>query len=146
MIKTVALRSPDSRLNRLLLHFVAVLLAAHMLLGCCWHHAHACSAACDAATESCTHQDEHGHTDGDHEHGNLPSHHPTDSCSGERCAFVASPKTTTSGARLATFAAELGPLVNCELPAADRQSSWLHGGVAHLQPSRLHLLYQVLRI
>ena len=63
----------------------AVCLAAHLLLGCCAHHAHE-SAASEGLAEACTSECEHTHDDGssDHSHDSGgPSH-----CKGASCVFL----------------------------------------------------------
>jgi len=148
MMKTLLLGPSGSLVNRILSHLVAVLLSLHMLLGCCWHHAHACSSACQtAATAAC------GHADGDdddghcqHSSGSRPGHHPTDACTGERCSFVASPKTASVGPQVDAPSLGVWSLVSLELPAVDSASAGQCARVAAAPPERLHLVYQVLRI
>ena len=76
----------------------AASLAAHVLLGCCWHHAHGCQKAACAAADCRGH--DHGH------HGHGAHRHPTDPVPGEedgnrpagatcnevRCVFVGGAK------------------------------------------------------
>lgn len=148
MMKTLLLGPRGSLVNRILSHLVALLLSAHMLLGCCWHHAHACSPACGTAAKHCTHGDcdDDGDDHCQHAPGSQPSHHPTDACSGERCSFVASPKTATVGPSLDS--PSLGPwsLVSLEVPSADVTSAWHRACLSPAPPERLHLVYRVLRI
>ena len=64
----------------------AAALLTHMLVGCCWHHAHACEEHVDASAElinSAVECDSHGHQhseSGDHDGDS--SH---DDCDGQSC-------------------------------------------------------------
>lgn len=71
-------------------NLTAAALLAHTLLGCCWHHSHACAQACPA-TLSGGHDDVHaepaaggcvGHAGPAHHGQSLPG-----KCNGPRCAM-----------------------------------------------------------
>jgi hypothetical protein len=62
---------------------VTASLALHMLLGCCWHHAHAEAAECAEISADHDH-DEHSPVDHDH----------SKSCDGEGCVFVKCEQTS----------------------------------------------------
>jgi len=72
------------------LNFItATAFLTHMLVGCCWHHAHACeehAGASVALNHSTTDCDAHGHQHADHsesgDHGEDSSH---DDCDGQSC-------------------------------------------------------------
>ena len=73
---------------------VAISLALHMLLGCCWHHAHAEVVECAEVGH------DHGHDQGESLPGDhdepLPSDHDNVApCEGEGCVFVKCEQTST---------------------------------------------------
>ena len=74
-------------MRSVLCHLTALAVALHALLGCCWHHAHACatchsSLACDGS--ACHPEDEcnastcigHHDSDGPHDSDGLSEQHP----------------------------------------------------------------------
>ena len=135
----------------LLRQFTAAIFSIHALIGCCWHHAHACEAG--RATEAYVAHAEHdGHSphgdltaatfhggpcdDSQHEHG----------CQGDRCFFVRAK------------AVQLPPLPSACVLLADinlQQAAPIHDETGRDLPSqggwpgaslRPHLLHQVLLI
>jgi hypothetical protein len=69
-------------MHRMVSSIVVISLALHMLLGCCWHHAHAEGAECA----------EVGHDHGE----SLPGDHDdAEPCEGEGCVFVKCEQTLT---------------------------------------------------
>src|ERR671914_316931 len=74
--------------------------ATHMVVGCCWHHAHVDVAArrVEAASHrACPHQNHHpARGGGDACHDDDPAQHGSDhessECGGTRCTFIASAK------------------------------------------------------
>ena len=74
-------------MHRTVSSIVAMSLALHMLLGCCWHHAHAEAVECAEVG----HDHGHDHNEslpGDHDEP-LPSDHDDAApCEGEGCVFV----------------------------------------------------------
>jgi hypothetical protein len=68
------------RLFRIL---TAVVLAVHLMVGCCWHHAHACESKGDT-------QSTHGQCPDSHDSGADHSQHGPQDCRGSQCSFVAS--------------------------------------------------------
>jgi hypothetical protein len=127
------------------LHLTAALLAMHTVLGCCWHHDHACGRECKAAAiESVT---AHAGHDADHcvPTGSQPcQNHGPRACQGNKCVFL---RTVASGTG-AAVESDLAPCVcsasgdvPSQTPAALRP---LFAGDALLPPLRLHLAHQVL--
>ena len=125
----------------------AVLL--HALLGCCWHHTHACTRACPA-TLWADHDHAHGQTAAGqytHQPGH-PGHeqpHPG-KCNGHRCALAPSPPSKTP---LAGRPSLRGPSAIATLPPADRSLhrglwSGAEDGCSRYASIRSHLLYRVL--
>jgi len=77
-----------SRLFRIL---TAVVFAVHLMVGCCWHHAHACDsqdhsppAQGAVTTDGQCHESPDSGAGADH-----PNHGPQD-CQGSHCSFVSS--------------------------------------------------------
>jgi hypothetical protein len=68
-----------SRLFRIL---TAVVFAVHLMVGCCWHHAHACESEVDVhpAHEQCADS---------HDSGTNHSQHGPQDCQESQCSFVA---------------------------------------------------------
>jgi hypothetical protein len=115
-------------------------LSAHALLGCCWHHVHACGAEGAQSPAVCTvhqgHADE-GPTDHDgHRH----------ECSGPSCVFVRA-EGPQINVILASFAANWIDTVADEQPGF-HSAPWtaLANPDEPARPVRLHLLQQVLLI
>lgn len=129
-------------------HLTVAVLLAHAMLGCCWHHAHACGETHDHLAMSGW---QHPSKGNDHHPAGGPDRahhgHGRDDCHGAKCSFVISAK---DGADSSLFASCLFCVLT--LPPADRVSV---GGVLEPQfpaagslllPVRLHLLHQVLLI
>ena len=143
--------------HALMPQITTTILLLHLVLGCCWHHAHGCETnCCDAPAASAAacacdaHGDGHaaGH-DGRcgpdcgraaHEQDRGESHH----CDGARCGFVrAEPPTAPDG--------DLEPDFYLFLGGADiRQQSavlrFLNCAILAGPPLRTHLLLGVLLI
>jgi hypothetical protein len=129
-------------MRSLLSHLMAGLLAMHALLGCCWHHTHACGRECTQASfESSADHD----VDSCHSTNSKPcQNHGPHACQKGKCVFL---RTAENGADVslalhfsshvcATFYA-----VSSQTPAAVRP---LFAADALLPPLRLHLAHQVL--
>jgi hypothetical protein len=133
-------------------NLTAALLATHTVLGCCWHHAHACTPDCDNVlltfrvrnVQPLDCGDAHcadAHHDGcstSHEH------HGRHTCQGSTCVFVG---TTKAGPTNSTFRAVLPIVASVALdsPTSDAPLPWpLPAIEALLPPLRLHLLHHVL--
>jgi hypothetical protein len=126
----------------------AAMLAVHLMVGCCWHHAHACDAK-DCSSRA--------HHDASHDRGQCPesgdghSHHGPQNCQGERCSYLAptiSLNQTVSNSLTLSFQTVFVALPDDRLPLVgfgpDRQFSLTSGRL--LLPVRLHLANQVLLI
>jgi hypothetical protein len=122
---------------------------AHAVLGCCWHHVHACGEAHDHLALAGW---EHHWAGDDHPSAGCAdcSHrgHGRDDCRGVKCSFVVGAKEKP-GARLAVSSFSSAPTA----PAADglagdarREEHLFFGAGSGLLPVRLHLLHQVLLI
>jgi hypothetical protein len=126
----------------------AAMLAIHLMVGCCWHHAHAgdnkdCSSP---ARNDASH-------DGDQcpESGDGHSHHGPQNCQGERCSFLApavSPNQAVGGSLTLSFQTVFMALPDDQLPLVgfgpEQQLSLASGRL--LLAVRLHLANQVLLI
>jgi hypothetical protein len=126
-------------------HLTAALLAAHTLLGCCWHHAHACGRECEPA--SSVHASDAPEADDAHRCGadNSQSgqHRGLNECRGSSCVFLRTSECELDGDQfdlpaLACLDAGGSPLC----AAAVLQPRF--AADALLPPLRLHLAHQVL--
>lgn len=121
---------------------VASSICAHALLGCCWHHAHACpeepvSVARSHVSSAEVHFASVGATDedADHQHG----------CPDARCVVI---RNELPGTWLLTAAAEWACISDapaCVAIAVHREGFSLDFGEAAASP-RIYLLHQVLLI
>jgi len=129
-----------SRLFRIL---TAVVFAVHLMVGCCWHHAHACESKDDVQPTHWQCPDSHsGSHDGDKDHSD---HGPQD-CQGSQCSFVASSSPNSH-----SFAQSSQPFVTVLL--TDQPSLVGISSEQHCFPTgrlllsvRLYLVNQVLLI
>jgi hypothetical protein len=120
----------------------AAMLAVHITVGCCAHHAHGCEGK-DCSSSA--------HGDATHD-GQCPgrgagnSHHGSHDCHGEKCSFV-SPSRTVSDSLVLPFQAFFAPSLDNQLPPVGmgRGRDFLASGRL-LLPVRLHLANQVLLI
>jgi hypothetical protein len=79
-------------MHRTVSSIVAMSLALHMLLGCCWHHAHAEAVECAEVG----HDHAHGESlPGDHDEPLPSDHDDAEPCEGEGCVFVKCEQTLT---------------------------------------------------
>ena len=117
----------------------AALLFIHTVFGCCWHHAHDCTAAVAGPEACCCHD----HDDGDSKQHEQPCQDGAD-CEGA-CAYVLSQKVKVEAPKWITieYLAVLPTLADGQLEAA---TSWrVLSSLPNVGPPlRLHLLHQVL--
>ena len=127
-------------------YLTAAMLAAHALLGCCWHHAHACGQTHDPLALAGWQHNAEAHGDGATGCSDRSSHE-RDDCRAPRCDFVVS-------ARVNPPALSPAPSLSAvpTVPGADQASlgnsleqPFGTAGV-RLPPVRLHLANQVLLI
>jgi hypothetical protein len=130
----------------------ATLLAMHTVLGCCWHHVHACACERDngllalrvtniGSLDRCEAHRADTHDDGCSSHH---GHHGRHECQGNTCVFLG---PTKSGPNFPTLRFVPPPVacVSCVAPVAyDGQSRPLLAIDALSPPLRLHLLHRVL--
>jgi hypothetical protein len=138
-------------MSGLLSHIAGVVLLLHMLLGCCWHHAHACHhrllpAPVSPQGDDCDqwaiggphHSNGHGSPGDDH--------HGSDHCQGSWCVFTAGERLTAVSLAVLQETAitvaptgHMGTAVTAAVPGP---------GFSNLAgpcpPLRLHLVNQVL--
>jgi len=133
------------------MHNVAMyLVLTHMLVGCCWHHAHAEHVACCQE-----HSDAvffHRHEDGDHDTGDHDCpHHDSpchqNGCDEGECVFVVPEVDTTvklidGGHPLAIAPMEPFSGGSAKYPSASPEAP----PPSNPPPLRLHLMNQVLLI
>ncbi len=136
---------PHNRAMHRIVHSLAMsLVLYHVLVGCCWHHAHAESAEPSGETLQSPTCCQHHHEDG-REPADLP--HPHDGgCDGESCDFVV-PHIDGPPQLDETAVASL---VDLDLASRIQPSSGALGSEipppGGLPPLRLHLLNQILLI
>jgi hypothetical protein len=118
----------------------AATLALHLMMGCCWHHAHACELAAASDHGGATH-------DGHCSHGGCGhSHHGTHQCKGERCSFVSLSRSVNISITF-SFQTSSTALLDKQIPGvgSGRQQCIMAAGWL-LLPVRLHLANQILLI
>lgn len=129
-------------MHRLISSLMAAVLLAHALLGCCWHHAHACVMESEEPSVCAAHRDDsHGAPDGSDEHDGHQHE-----CGGGTCVFVRI-ENSPIGQLLTSWAIDL---------AFSTSPSQFTGESVHWAvsadpqefagPVRLHLLHQLLLI
>jgi hypothetical protein len=117
----------------------AMVFAAHMMLGCCAHHAHAADSHGRSSPQEAA--SPIGHCGEDHDGPADHSQHGTHQCHGGKCSFVAS-----SNSVVPVLPALVVPLANqAELLTSVFSSQGTVVAVRPL-PVRLHLANQVLLI
>ena len=129
-------------------HLTAVLLLAHTVVGCCWHHVHACGHEHGPlALVGFQHgSDQHYGCTGGASEQSRDTHSGGDDCRGSKCNFVVA---KDSAVRVSGPACELAVLPGLA-DDCDSACGLLHpalfrtGGL--LLPVRLHLANQVLLI
>jgi len=133
-------------MHSFLSNLTAALLALHTVLGCCWHHAHACTRECGATPSvqaSDCRQDRHvdGHGPGCSEnHG----HHGLHECQGSTCVYLG-PTKLKSHESTAQPTLPAAACVSCGGPstaAAEKRPFFAAGDLT--APLRLHLVHHVL--
>jgi hypothetical protein len=134
-----------SMMRSFLSHLMAGLLAMHAVLGCCWHHGHACGRECTRTVlESAdAHADHDADSCGSTDSKPCQNHGPH-ACQKGQCVFL---RTVENGAgvSLDLNLPSLGCAASCDVssqaPVAVRP---LFAADALLPPLRLHLVHQVL--
>jgi hypothetical protein len=137
-------------MHRFLSNVTATLLALHTVLGCCWHHAHAC--ACERDNVILAHRVtnigsldrcESHHADM-HDDGCAPchGHHGRHECQGNTCVFLGSVKSRPANSPIQPVLLPLASVAPGDLTSP--QSPWFLPAIASLSPLRLHLLHRVL--
>jgi hypothetical protein len=132
-------------MSRLIRIITAAMFTAHIMLGCCIHHAHACESQGDAlpvqgtAAQDCQCPDDHGCQT---QHSN----HGSQGCKGEKCCFVHS--NLTAGNSLVQLSRMFVTPLFQDVSSPDvtvKQRHSIDTGRL-LTPLRLHLANQVLLI
>ena len=143
--------SRESIVYRSACNLTAVMVLAHVLLGCCWHHQHlsryqpSCTTCMDVAVADCQ-----GHSCG-HEHGcpDQPAggnHQGQGGCEGGCCVFVSGQPWRTPAASEAEFC-DVVAMAGSVDDGPPTESSVLARALAATKrcPSpRIHLCQQVL--
>jgi hypothetical protein len=126
---------------------MSVFLVLHTVLGCCWHHAHACTQEC-ATTCSVESPDAHEEAACDHDYASSQDdghqHHSQHDCQGQRCIFL-----HLAGRGLHGLSLQPQLAIVCCLPQSERPLDVAANGSyfatdALLPPLRLHLAHHVL--
>jgi hypothetical protein len=142
-------RSGVFTLHGISANITALLLAAHMMLGCCWHHAHTCAAGCGQEYSKADNQ--HDTTAKSHDccgdHQSDGQKHGPQNCKGLPCIFIVSTSTKNIELGRLVLPAVFAPLPhNCTMPVVTPQrGTCLAGGDLSLN-IRPHLVHQVLLI
>jgi hypothetical protein len=126
-------------------HVAAALLAMHTVLGCCWHHSHACAQECKTlAIESAS---AHAGHDAEHEPAtdSQPCHnHGRSACKGSKCVFARTAENASSDVLKANLISHVFLAVDNTLPQTLAVQRPLFADDALLPSLRLHLMHQVL--
>jgi hypothetical protein len=135
-------------MHSFLSHLTAGLLAMHAVLGCCWHHAHACERECtQAALESSAPHAAHVDHDADScdsTNSKPGQNHGPHACQKGKCVFLGTVENRADvslGLNLSSHVSATFYTVSSQMPAAVRP---LFAADALLPPLRLHLAHQVL--
>ena len=137
------MREPRISMARLVRIITAAVFAFHVMVGCCFHHAHASDCSCQTPTSKadatpdgqCPCSQNHDEHQGQHD------------CQGVKCSFVRTANVTISKSLLmlcqATAVSSTG-----DVPASRGVSCEQHSlfTARFLWPVRLHLVNQVLMI
>jgi len=131
-------------------NLTAVMLAAHALLGCCWHHGHGSEqvrgpVAALASSGHCAAGDAHGPSPAQHDCGTQRGERHD--CQGSPCMFIGPAIQNISPSAVCALQPLVATLPPASLSAdgAAIERSLLATG-ALLPPVRLHLAHQVLLI
>ncbi|MHB1036245.1 MAG: hypothetical protein ACYC35_15910 [Pirellulales bacterium] len=137
-------------MNRLVSQLTVIMLLGHLVLGCCWHHAHACVPACgesrEAATEGCL---EGLLESASNESIDQPceQHHGRHVCQDNACVYLRTPvenEWEADHGSIATVGVPSPAAVLAPITLDHRAATSSPGAI--LPPIRLHLANQVLRI
>jgi hypothetical protein len=117
----------------------AVVFAVHIMVGCCWHHAHACESKDDV-------QPTYGQCPDSHASGADNSHRGPQDCQGSQCSFVSS--ISPNSHLLVQPSQAFVPVLLTDQPSLVGAGSKQHCfATGRLLPSvRLYLVNQVLLI
>jgi hypothetical protein len=130
----------------LLPHLTAAILAMHTVLGCCWHHAHACGADCrpTSSVESpATHANHDADQCGEEDSGASESH-GQHKCVKGACVFLRLLEDDVAGALHHDLPSIFCAQSNAIPPRGDSAPTPYFAAGALLPPLRLHLAHQVL--
>jgi hypothetical protein len=128
----------------------AALLAFHMILGCCWHHAHG-RAEERGMNQSSESLDSHEcHLEDGCCGSNVPAdhsgRHDPHECQGNSCSFLSS-SNQDDGSSSQPFQAFFTPRVDDQhTPAGAGSEQFFFAAGELLSPVRLHLAHQVMLI
>jgi hypothetical protein len=121
---------------------MAAALLAHALLGCCWHHAHACvTNRAEQITECSGHEAEHSHP-GDSSRHDSHQHQ----CAASACVFLRAEGQPISALPAAWAVDLVCPVQNTQPTPESGCSTYLVDSGQVPTPLRLHLLLQILLI
>jgi hypothetical protein len=139
-------------MSPILSSLMALSLLAHSLLGCCWHHAHACE---DNERHEVSHDFSGGHchangwaTDCHGDQGLCRANHAEhNNCQGTRCVFVGVLRVVVSWPLQTLGQASAAGVAHVVAPCRTRSMSGpAPDAAAASLPLRIHLLYQILLI
>lgn len=149
----------EDMLRAAIAHFVAGMLMLHSVLGCCWHHAHACAHG-DCAWSESTADDAHSHACSDDSHGDdcdagcqsrgdesSRGNHSSLECPGA-CVYLPPEKAISANhgpEGVAGFVAIPAAMALWVLSPVDARE-WISDSERIEPPLRLHLLHQILLI
>jgi len=132
-------------------NLTTVMVLAHLLLGCCWHHQHtsgnqpASTRCVDSAGADC-HGPSCGEEFGCRHHPAGGEHQDRGGCEGGRCVFVTGQPSRTPAASAAEFCdvVAVAATVDEGLPAESSVWARAFAAAGRCPPLRTHLRHQVL--
>jgi hypothetical protein len=131
-----------SRMARLVRVVTAAMLAVHVTVGCCAHHAHACRGEAHSSSfeGGATHDEQCCQSEADH------AHHGLGQCQGSQCSFVSSTAPNSNSFAPSSLTL-VTPLLDNQYSSVNTDSEQPFFAVGRLLPSvRLHLMNQILLI
>ena len=138
--------TPIPMTRRLFPILTSVFLALHTVLGCCWHHAHACTTECSGRSSLESH-DAHADPCGDEcgtAGGDEHQHHGWHECQGRTCVFLDLGGRNAHGSAIQLQVPAVSCLPCGELPVCVFATESFFATDALLPPLRLHLAHHVL--
>jgi hypothetical protein len=129
---------------------LAIVVLAHSLAGCCWHHAHAAEPSAKTTCCSHLHADEtadHGDSDHHSKDGSVPGESSPDGCQEGSCVFLRDGGAPSVGTMPMLALDSYAPIASDPgLGSVRLALAACHASQPLAPPTRLHLLHQLLLV